>query len=192
MPIETVCQIFYRSVDEYRKAEHLKRRTAEGWTAISSDEFRTAVEETSMGLRGLGIAKGDRVAIFSENRPEWAFADLATLCAAAADVPVYATLTPQQVAYVLKDSGAKVVCVSTPTLAAKVNEIRPQLPDLQHVVRFDPDPVPGTMSLESSGRRDARPSPSTPKPCAAAPPRCARTTSPPSSTPRAPPATRRG
>ena len=148
MPIETVCQIFYRSVDEYRKAEHLKHRTAEGWTAISSDEFRTAVEETSMGLRGLGIQKGDRAAIFSENRPEWAFADLATLCAAAADVPVYATLPPPQVAYVLKDSGAKVVFVSTPALAAKITEIRPQLPDLQHVVRFDPDPVPGTMTLD--------------------------------------------
>ena len=69
MPIETVCQIFYRSVDGYRKAEHLKYKTAEGWKGISSDEFRTAVEETSMGLRGLGVEKGDRVAIFSENRP---------------------------------------------------------------------------------------------------------------------------
>jgi len=148
MPIETVCQIFYRSVDEFRKAEHLKYRAPDGWKAISSDEFRAAVEEASMGLRSLGIQKGDRAAIFSENRPEWAFADFATLCAAAVDVPVYATLTPQQVAYVLKDSGAKVVFVSTPALAAKVTEVRPQLPDLQHVVRFDPDPVPGTMTLD--------------------------------------------
>jgi long-chain acyl-CoA synthetase len=148
MPIETVCQIFYRSVDEYRKAEHLKYRTPEGWKGISSDEFRTAVEETSMGLRGLGVDRDDKVAIFSENRPEWAFADLATLCAGAADVPIYATLTSPQVAYVLKDSGAKVVFVSTPALAAKIAEVRPQLPKLEHVVRFDPSPEPGMMSFE--------------------------------------------
>jgi long-chain acyl-CoA synthetase len=148
MPIETVCQIFYRSVDEYRKPEHLKYRAADGWKGISSDEFRTAVEETSMGLRRLGVTRDDKVAIFSENRPEWAFADLATLCAGAADVPIYATLTPPQVAYVLKDSGAKVVFVSTPALAAKIAEVRPQLPRLEHVVRFDPPAEPGTMSLD--------------------------------------------
>jgi long-chain acyl-CoA synthetase len=148
MPIETVCQIFFRSVDEYRKAEHLKRRTREGWTAISSDEFRTAVEEISMGLRSLGIAKGDRVAILSENRPEWAFADFATLSAAAVDVPVYTTLTATQMAYILRDSGAKAIFVSTPALAAKIDEVRPQLPELKHVIRFEPDPVPGTMSLD--------------------------------------------
>ncbi len=148
MPIETVCQIFYRSVDEFRKPEHLKHRTSDGWKAISSDELRTAVEEVSMGLRTLGIERGDHVAIFSENRPEWAFADLATLCAAAADVPVYATLTPPQVAHILKNSGAKVLFVSTAALAAKVEEVRPELPALRHVVRFDPAPAPGTTSLE--------------------------------------------
>jgi long-chain acyl-CoA synthetase len=155
MPIETVCQIFYRSVDGYRKAEHLKYKTAEGWKGISSDQFRTAVEETSMGLRALGVGKGDRVAILSENRPEWAFADLGTLCAGATDVSVYSTLTPQQVAYILRDSGAKVAFVSTPVMALKVDEVRPQVPDLEHVVRFEPDPVPGTVTLDevrASGR----------------------------------------
>jgi len=148
MAITTVCQIFYRSVDTYKKAEHLKYRAPDGWKGISSEELRTAVEETSMGLRALGLGPGERAAIFSENRPEWAMADLATLCAGAVDVPVYATLTTSQVTYVLKDSGAKVVFVSTPALAAKVTEVRPQLPALQHVVRFAPDPIPGTMSFD--------------------------------------------
>jgi len=148
MPIETVCQIFYRSVDGYRKAEHLKHKTAEGWKGISSDELRTAVEETSMGLRALGIQKGDRVAILSENRPEWAIVDLATLCAGAADVSVYSTLTPSQVGYILRDSGARVAFVSTPVMALKIDEVRPQVPDLEHVVRFEPDPVPGTITLD--------------------------------------------
>jgi len=148
MAIQTVCDIFYRSVDTYRKAEHLKYKRDGAWRAVSSEELRAAVEEISMGLRGLGVDRGDKVAIVSENRPEWAFADLATLCAGAADATVYATLTAPQVQYILNDSESKVVFVSNAAQAAKVAEVRAQLPHLQHVVRFDPAPVPGTMSLD--------------------------------------------
>ena len=66
-----------------------------------------------MGLRALGVEKGDRVALLSENRPEWAYVDLATLCAAAVDVPIYPNLMPAQVLYVLNDSQAKVAFAST-------------------------------------------------------------------------------
>jgi long-chain acyl-CoA synthetase len=148
MAIQTVCDIFYRSVDTFRKPEHLKYKKDGAWRAISSEELRAAVEETSMGLRALGIGKGDIVAILSENRPEWAFADLATLCAGAADATVYATLTPPQVQYILNDSEAKVVFVSTAVQAAKVAQVREKLPHLRHVIRFDPDPTPGTTSLD--------------------------------------------
>jgi long-chain acyl-CoA synthetase len=148
MAIRTVCDIFYRSVDTFRKPEHLKYKKDGAWRALSSEELRAAVEETSMGLRVLGIGKGDKVAILSENRPEWAIADLATLCAGAADATIYATLTAPQVQYILADSESKVVFVSNATQAAKVAVVRGMLGQLQHVVRFDPAPVPGTMSLD--------------------------------------------
>ena len=148
MAIQTVCDIFYRSVDTYRKPEHLKYKKDGAWRAISSEELRAAVEETSMGLRALGIGKGDVVALLSENRPEWAIADLATLCAGAADATIYATLTPPQVQYILNDSESKVVFVSTPVQAAKVAEVREKLPHLRHVIRFDPAPAAGTTSLD--------------------------------------------
>ncbi len=148
MAIRTVCDIFYRSVDTFRKPEHLKYKKDGAWRAVSSEELRAAVEETSMGLRALGVGEGDKVAILSENRPEWAIADLATLCARAADATIYATLTAPQVQYILADSESKVVFVSNATQAAKVAEVRRHLPLLQHVVRFDPAPVPGTMSLD--------------------------------------------
>jgi len=148
MATQTVCDIFYRSVDTFRKPEHLKYKKDGVWRAVSSEELRAAVEETSMGLRALGIGKGDTVAILSENRPEWAFADLATLCAGAADATIYATLTPPQVQYILNDSESQVVFVSTAVQAAKVAEVREKLPHLRHVVRFDPAPLPGTMSLD--------------------------------------------
>ena len=92
MAIQTLCDLFYGSVEAYQKPEHLRYKRDGAWRAISSDEFRAAVEELSMGLRALGVDKGDRVAILSENRPEWAFADLATLGRGGADVPIYPTL----------------------------------------------------------------------------------------------------
>ena len=153
MAIQTVCDIFYRSL-EYRKAEHLKHKQDGAWRAISSDELKAAVEEISAGLRAIGVEKADRLAILSENRPEWAFADLATLCAGAADATVYPTLTPPQVQYILNDSEAKVVFVSK-TQAAKLAEIRAKLPCLTTVVSFDTPAPAGTLSLEelrASGR----------------------------------------
>ena len=148
MAIQTVCDIFYRSVDTYRKPEHLKFKKDGVWRAIGSEEMRAAVEQISMGLRSLGIGKGDKVAILSENRPEWALADLAVLCTGAADATIYATLTPAQVQYILADSESRVVFVSNATQAAKVAEVRAQLPHLQHVVRFDGAPAAGTTSLD--------------------------------------------
>jgi long-chain acyl-CoA synthetase len=147
MAIGTVCDLFYHSVDSFRKAEHLKYKKDGAWRAISSDEFKTAVEELSMGLRSLGVEKGDKVAILSENRPEWAFADLATLCAGAADSPVYATLTPAQVLYILNDSQSKVCFVSNAAQAGKVAEVRSQLKIIRHVIRMDDAPIEGTTSL---------------------------------------------
>jgi long-chain acyl-CoA synthetase len=164
MAIQTVCEAFYRSVDTYRKPEHLKHKKDGAWHAVSSEEFRAAVEEIAMGLRALGVARGDKVAIVSENRPEWAFADFATLCLGAADATIYPTLTAPQVHYILGDSESKVVFVSNAFQAAKVAEVRKRLTHVQHVVRFDPAPLPGTTSLDElrakgrealAGERDA-------------------------------------
>jgi len=124
MPTRTLCEIFYHSVDTYRKPDHLRAKRGQSWGDISSEEFRRAVEELSMGLRALGLEKGDRVALLAENRPEWAYVDLATLCAAAVDVPIYPNLPPAQVLYVLSDSQAKVAFASSAAQVKKVLEVR--------------------------------------------------------------------
>jgi long-chain acyl-CoA synthetase len=148
MPTRTLCEIFYHSVDTYRKPDHLRVKRGQSWGDISSEEFRRAVEELSMGLRALGVEKGDRVALLSENRPEWAYVDLATLCAAAVDVPIYPNLPPAQVLYVLSDSQAKVAFASTAAQVKKVTEVRAKAPHLRHVIRFDDPPQEGTLSLD--------------------------------------------
>ena len=146
MAIETVCDVFYHSI-AYGKREHLLHRRDSEWRAISSEELRAAVEEVSAGLTTLGVAKGDRVAILSENRPEWAFADLGTLCAGAADVTIYPTLTSGGVGYILADSESKAVFVSSAPQAAKVAEVRASLPCLQHVVMLEAPAAEGTLGL---------------------------------------------
>ena len=145
--LRTICDLFYFSVDTFRKPDHLRVKRGGAWQNISSDEYRRSVEELSMGLTTLGVTAGDRVAILSENRPEWAYADLGTLAAAAVDVPVYPTLTADQLLYILKDSGAKVIFVSTDEQARKVLGIRAQAPALRHVVIMDPVALPDTLAF---------------------------------------------
>jgi long-chain acyl-CoA synthetase len=145
----TLVGLFYRAVDEDPRPAHLLYKKDGAWREISSEEFRRAVEELSAGLVALGVRPGDRVAILSENRPEWAFADLATLAAAAVDVPIYPTLTAEQVLYNLNDSGATVAFVSTAEQARKVLEIRAGARSLQHVVQMDEPAASGAVSLSS-------------------------------------------
>jgi len=144
----TLCDIFYHCVDTYRKPDQLKVKRDGVWRDISGAEFKTAVEELSMGLRALGLKTGESVAILSENRPEWAYADLATLTAGGVDAPIYPTLPAHQVAYILRDSGARLVFVSNTSQAAKLAEARQQAPSVQQVIFMDDGPAPeGTTPL---------------------------------------------
>lgn len=87
---------------------------------ITWSELQTQVEEIALGLLDLGVEPGDRVAILSENRPEWAVADLAILTLGAATVPIYATLTGPEAERILRHSGARVLFVSDPEMMEKV------------------------------------------------------------------------
>ncbi|MBK5256202.1 MAG: long-chain fatty acid--CoA ligase [Vicinamibacteria bacterium] len=144
---ETLSEIFYRSVDQYQKPDHLKVKRGKIWTPISSAEFRTAVEEVAAGFESLGLKPAERVAILGENRPEWAYADLAALCIRGTVVTIYPSLPPNQILYILKDSGARIVVASNPAQAEKVLSVKSDAPDLQHVIVMDDTAVFGTQSL---------------------------------------------
>jgi long-chain acyl-CoA synthetase len=107
------------------------------------------VQDLSLGLLELGVRRGDRVAILSENRPEWAITDYACLAARAADVPIYPTLPARQVEYILRDSGAAAVVVSSAAQLEKVLSVRARLPALTHVIALDADATgPGVLRFE--------------------------------------------
>ncbi len=146
----TLTQLFFASVDRHaeRRPAALRSKVGGVWRAITHKELAQRVVATAVGLRELGIRPGDRVSILSETRPEWAIADYACLCAQAADVPIYPTLTAKQTEYILKDSGAVGVFCSTAEQVAKALEVKSHLPALQHVIAFEPEAKrPGVLTL---------------------------------------------
>ena len=127
----------------------VRAKRAGEWFALSYRELADRVQDLSLGLAELGIQPGDRVAILSENRPEWAIADYACLTARCTDVPIYPTLPSKQAEYNLRDSGAIAVFVSSRQQMEKVLAARAGLPALRHVIAFDEDArAPGVLSLE--------------------------------------------
>jgi long-chain acyl-CoA synthetase len=116
------------------------------WKGISSNEVYGRVRALADVLRGWGVGKGDRVAILSENRWEWPVTDFAVLAIGGVDVPLYPTLTPDQIGYMLRDSGAKVVVVSSSEEYDKLEEAG-DLPDLEYVVVMDAGDYPDANSF---------------------------------------------
>ena len=135
----TLTALYFTAIDRFPK-ERVALRAKRGgrWEDFSYADVARAVESISKGLLSLGITAGDRVAILSENRPEWAFADFACLAVGAPDVPIYPTLTPKQTQYLLTDSGARALFVSTAAQFAKLTEFGAGLPALEWIIGFDP------------------------------------------------------
>jgi long-chain acyl-CoA synthetase len=114
----------------------MAQTAAAEWSPISSVELYGRVRALADVLRSWGVEKGDRVALLSENRWEWPVTDFAALAVGAVDVPLYPTLTADQIGYMLRDSGAKVVFVSTSGQYEKIRQTG-DLPDLKFVVVMD-------------------------------------------------------
>ncbi len=125
MSISTLNDIFLAAVE--RNLERMMLYYESGqWRPISSREFGRRVASTARTLHAWGIRKGDRVAILSENRPEWTIADMACLLLGAVTVPLYTTLTAEQSAFTLNDSGCRVIFLSTDQQLRKLLSILPE------------------------------------------------------------------
>jgi long-chain acyl-CoA synthetase len=151
----TIYEIFVEAATRYDLETALAARRDGGWRSISHAEMRRRVRAISLGLDALGVTKGDRVAIVSESRPEWTLVDLGTLGCAAALVPIYPTLTADHVAFILEDSGAKVVFVSGREQWEKVEPLLVSLDAVVQVVAIDPEGIDDerVISLEELERR---------------------------------------
>src|SRR5262249_53010731 len=133
---KTLNELFNSAADRFRDQEFLRFKTKGEWHSLSFVDLASRVRELALGLHALGIRRGDRIAIWSENRPEWNLADLASLACGAVDVPIYATQAPSQVEYILRDSGARAIFVSS-AFAEDAVRIMNNLPALKFVISLD-------------------------------------------------------
>jgi long-chain acyl-CoA synthetase len=142
------------------------QRKVLGWVPISSSELYRNVVGLARTLESWGIRKGDRVAILSENRPEWTTTDFAILSLGAITVPIYSTQTAEQTAFILNDCGARVIAVSTQTQLEKVLAVRQQTPverilvmdavDTAHALHMQPLMLKGPTAPDSDFDARAR------------------------------------
>jgi len=153
MSLRTLNDVFL-AVVERQHDKVMLQRLGDKWVPISSRTLRERVMAVSGVLRRWGVSKGDRVAILSENRPEWTIADFASLLIGAVTVPIYATLTAEQTAYMLRDSCARVVFLSGETQLQKVLSIRGQTALERLVVMDTVDTADAVRmaEMESDGR----------------------------------------
>jgi len=132
----TLTELFFEALDKFHRDDAYQVKRDGRYQPISHATVLERVRRLALGLQELGLARGDRIAILSENRPEWAFADWACLSLGMADVPVYPTLPAAQITHILVNSGAAAIFVSGDPQAAKVAEIRAETPGVKHVITF--------------------------------------------------------
>ena len=134
---DTLTKLFFAAVDRYGRADAMRYKADGRWRELSHAELEARVTRLAAALDELGIARGERVALLAENRPEWAISDYAALALGVIDVPIYPTLPAPQIEYILRDCAARLVFVSTREQLDKILAVRGRLPALEHVVIYD-------------------------------------------------------
>jgi long-chain acyl-CoA synthetase len=143
------------AVMRHNKSDALNYRADGKWLNVPAETFNERVKNCALGLASLGIRPGDRIALLSENRPEWSIVDMAILSLGAINVPIYTTQAIEQIDYILSDSGAKAIFISNRRLH---KHARPALDKraMEHLIFFEPevaDLVERGISLAEMERR---------------------------------------
>src|SRR6201994_2824181 len=131
---KTLADLLPRSAATYGADPAVRYKDGDAWVDRSFEEVFEIVKPLALGLVALGVEKGDRVSILGNTRPEWTYFDYAALSIGATVVPIYQTNSPEECAYVLENSDAKVVVVENEEQLNKVRKVRAELPQLEHVV----------------------------------------------------------
>ncbi len=135
---ETLAEILYSAAGRWKDKTALRYKREGEYTSLSFGSCCEVITDYAYGLSRFGIERGDTVAILSENRPEWVFTDMAVLSLGGVTVPVYGTLSPKQIEYVLNDSHCKAIAVSQPEHLKLIGMIFNDLKYLKKIVTFFP------------------------------------------------------
>ncbi len=139
---QTVPHFCLESFRRNKKRDALAFKVGEVWTHLSGPEVVERVRRIALGLAQMGVKAGDRIAIISENRPEWSLTDLAILSLRAVNVPIYTTQAVEQIRYILEDSGAKMLFVSGKKLLKHAEQAIQSVERIEKLVFFDNDAKP--------------------------------------------------
>jgi long-chain acyl-CoA synthetase len=141
----TIAEAFRQTVE--RKPDEVAIRTKGDAFSITWGELRQRVDALAAGLAGLGLEKGDAVALLFGNRPEFHLCDLAVMMVGGTPFSIYNTYAPNQIEYVVKDAGARIL-ITEQSYLPQVSEARKSLPDLEHLIVIDGDVPEDALSLE--------------------------------------------
>jgi len=136
---QTLPHYCFESFRRHNKPDALCFKLEGVWQRISGTDAIDRVRRIALGLASLGVKAGDRVAIISENRPEWSLTDLALLCLRAVNVPIYTTQAVDQIRYILENSGAKLLLVSGQKLYKHAVEAIRSVESIERIIFFDAD-----------------------------------------------------
>ncbi len=139
---QTIPHFCIESFRRNKKVDALSHKVKDAWEAFSGEAVIEKIKHIALGLSDLGIKAGDRVAIISENRPEWSLTDLAILSLRAVNVPIYTTQAVEQIRYILEDSGSKMLLISGKKLLQPASDAIQSVERLEKLIFFDEDAVP--------------------------------------------------
>src|SRR5947199_2817456 len=137
--LNTVPKLCLAAIRNHAKRDALNTKRTGEWQHIPAETFIARVRHIALGLAELGIKAGDRVALLSENRPEWSIVDLGILSLGAINVPIYTTQAVEQVRYILEDSGARALFVSGRRVFKHARPRIEGVETLEGLVFFDQD-----------------------------------------------------
>ncbi|MBV9215246.1 MAG: long-chain fatty acid--CoA ligase [Acidobacteria bacterium] len=155
---QTIPHFCFEAFTRHQKNDALGVKVDGTWQHISGSDAVKQVKEIAAGLLSLGVNPGDRLAIISENRPEWSLVDLAVLSIRAVLVPIYTTQAVEQIRFILENSGARMLFISGKKLWRHAEEAIRSVEQLEKLIFFDADGAPSDGShaislsqIESSG-----------------------------------------
>ena len=146
--METIPRLFLRLTETYKKPDLLLYKKDGAYVPLATKEVREEVERIALGLKSMGVVPGDKVILLAENGPWWVMTDYAILCLGAITVPIYPSLVPEQIKYIINDSDAKMVIVGDRKLWEKTAGVEKDLPKVAHFISFEAEPAEGVLSLE--------------------------------------------
>ena len=156
---KTIAELFVKAGEKFDRADALNFKKDGEWQPISSRTVVERSEKIALGLYSLGLRKGDKAAILAANSPEWTLADAGCQFAGIIDVPIYTTLSPESVRYILNDSSAKVLFLDTQEAHDRIADVLPECPSLEHIVFVDgnakADRSISLTELENRGENEA-------------------------------------